>query len=315
ARPSAADSRAAGGVTVRIPDAGGRGAGRRAARTLPADSGRDGWITVRVDEEDADDIGLSQLPAAFRAAPHAPPTIFPESESEPEPAPHDHDYAPEDPPTDTRSRFEAENHAAPGPSAARPRGGGAVPGTEGGSAVVGDGFPGTGPVSGGGVSASCVVGDPCPGGAAAGRVEEDSGAEAGGMSGPSAARPKGGGAASGSVVRSADVVVGAEGASAVAGDSLSATGPVGEAGRARRVEGDAASVGDQCLGTGPVDEAGDTARVDGGAEGARPARHGAASAEVAEAGPGEAHRRRPLAAESRPAGRVTVRIDQAQDAA
>ncbi|WP_420544142.1 hypothetical protein [Streptomyces malaysiensis] len=92
ARPSAADSRAAGGVTVRIPDAGGRGAGRRAARTLPADSGRDGWITVRVDEEDADDIGLSQLPAAFRAAPHAPPTIPPDSE--PEPASHDHDYAP-----------------------------------------------------------------------------------------------------------------------------------------------------------------------------------------------------------------------------
>ncbi|MCQ6252003.1 hypothetical protein [Streptomyces malaysiensis] len=244
ARPSAANSRAAGGVTVRIPDAGGRGAGRRAARTLPADSGRDGWITVRVDEEDADDIGLSQLPAAFRAAPHAPHTIPPDSESEP--APHDHDYAPEDPPTDTRSRFEAENHAAPGPSAARPRGGDV---------------------------------------------------------------------ASGSVVRSTDVVVGAEGASAVAGDSLSATGPVGEAGRARRVEGDAASVGDQCRGTGPVDEAGDTARVDGGAEGARPARHGAASAEVAEAGPGEAHRRRPLAAESRPAGRVTVRIDEAQDAA
>ncbi|MFD8158962.1 hypothetical protein ACFV6L_16710, partial [Streptomyces solisilvae] len=121
ARPSAADSRAAGGVTVRIPDAGGRGMGRRATHTLPADSGRDGWITVRVDEEDADDIGLSQLPAAFRAAPHAPPTIFPESESEP--ASHDHDYAPEDPPTDTRSRFEAENPAAPGPSAARPRGG------------------------------------------------------------------------------------------------------------------------------------------------------------------------------------------------
>ncbi|MFD8097607.1 hypothetical protein, partial [Streptomyces malaysiensis] len=319
ARPSAANSRAAGGVTVRIPDAGGRGMGRRATHTLPADSGRDGWITVRVDEEDADDIGLSQLPAAFRAAPHAPPTIFPESESEP--APHDHDYAPEDPPTDTRSRFEAENHAAPGPSAARPRGGSAVPGSvvrstdvvgmEGGSAVVGDGFPGTGPAPDGGVSASCAVGDPCSGGG----VEEGDEAEAGGMSGPSAAHLKGGGAASRQVVRSTDVVVGAEGASAVAGDSLSATGPVGEAGRARRVEGDAASVGDQCRGTGPVDEAGDTARVDGGAEGARPARHGAASAEVAEAGPGEAHRRRPLAAESRPAGRVTVRIDEAQDAA
>ncbi|MCQ8833886.1 hypothetical protein [Streptomyces malaysiensis] len=320
ARPSAVDSRAAGGVTVRVPDAGGRGMGRRAARTLPADSGRDGWITVRVDEEDADDIGLSQLPAAFRAAPHAPPTIPPDSE----PAPHDHDYAPEDPPTDTRSRFEGENHAAPGPSAARPRGGGGapgsvvrstdVPGMEG-SAVVGDGFPGTGPVSGDGVSASRVVGGPCPGGAAAGGVEEGDGVKGGGMSGPSAARPRGGGAASGSVVRSTDVVVGAEGASAVAGDSLSATGPVGEAGRARRVEGDAPSVGDQCRGTGPVDEAGDTARVDGGAEGARPARHGAASAEVAEAGPGEAHRRRPLAAESRPAGWVTVRIDEAQDAA
>ncbi|MET8011980.1 hypothetical protein ABZU86_26790 [Streptomyces sp. NPDC005271] len=64
-RPSAAESRAAGGVTVRIPDAA---AGQR-ARALPTDSGRAGWITVRVDEEeDADDmLGLSQLPAAFRA--------------------------------------------------------------------------------------------------------------------------------------------------------------------------------------------------------------------------------------------------------
>ncbi|MBI0385627.1 hypothetical protein JBE27_57500, partial [Streptomyces albiflaviniger] len=45
----------------------------------------------------------------------------------------------------------------------------------------------------------------------------------------------------------------------------------------------------------------------------RPTRHGGASAEDAEAGPGEAPGRRPLAAESRPAGRVTVRIDEVED--
>ncbi|MET8181103.1 hypothetical protein [Streptomyces sp. NPDC005336] len=40
----------------------------RADRSLPADSSRAGWVTVRVDEEDADDmLGLSRLPAAFRA--------------------------------------------------------------------------------------------------------------------------------------------------------------------------------------------------------------------------------------------------------
>ncbi|MBI0320310.1 hypothetical protein JBF12_46690, partial [Streptomyces javensis] len=40
----------------------------------------------------------------------------------------------------------------------------------------------------------------------------------------------------------------------------------------------------------------------------------AAAGDDAEAGPGDAPGRRPLAAESRPAGRVTVRIDEAEDA-
>ncbi|UTP35675.1 hypothetical protein LIV37_44265 [Streptomyces rapamycinicus NRRL 5491] len=90
-RPSPADARAARGVTVRIPDADG--VGRRGARALPTDSDRAGWITVHVDEEDGDDVGLSQLPAAFRADPAAH-TIPVDGE----PAPHDHAYAPEEPP-------------------------------------------------------------------------------------------------------------------------------------------------------------------------------------------------------------------------
>ncbi|SED42788.1 hypothetical protein [Streptomyces melanosporofaciens] len=95
ARPSAADARAAGGVTVRIPDPGA--VGRRGTRALPTDSGRAGWITVRVDEEDADDIGLSQLPAAFRASTRTIPL-------DGEPAPTDHAYAFEESPTDTDTR-------------------------------------------------------------------------------------------------------------------------------------------------------------------------------------------------------------------
>ncbi|MEU2688642.1 hypothetical protein ABZ654_33105, partial [Streptomyces hygroscopicus] len=73
ARPSAAEARGTGRVTVRIPDPGA--VGGQGTRALPADADRAGWITVRVDEEDVDDVGLSQLPAAFRAgpAPHAPP--------------------------------------------------------------------------------------------------------------------------------------------------------------------------------------------------------------------------------------------------
>ncbi|WP_413099424.1 hypothetical protein [Streptomyces sp. Inha503] len=207
-RPSPADARAARGVTVRVPDADG--VGRRGARALPTDSDRTGWITVHVDEEDADDVGLSQLPAAFRADPSAHPVPV-----DGEPAPHDHAYAPEEPPTDTRERLAAEDCAGPGPA--------------------------SGPAPGEGGAASCALGEPCPVGEVPGRVE-----------GPG------------------------DGSSPVGGGRTDAQ---------------------------PVDEAEETRR----------ARHGAASAEDAEADPGEAPGRRPLAAESRPAGRVTVRIDEAGD--
>ncbi|MGW4076941.1 hypothetical protein ACWELB_26190 [Streptomyces asiaticus] len=240
-RPSPADARAARGVTVRIPDAGtGAGpgaAGRRGARALPTDSGRDGWITVHVDEEDADDVGLSQLPAAFRADPSAHPTPVDGA-----PAPHDHAYAPEEPPTDTRERLAAEHHAgmdpAPGSAAWSTD---AIADAEGDAAAAGDRLPGTGPTPGDGVAASCALGEPCPRGEMPGRVEE---------------------AGSGS-----------------------------------------APVGGGRTDAGPAGEAAET----------RPTRHGGASAEDAETGPGEAPGRRPLAAESRPAGRVTVRIDEVED--
>ncbi|MGW7601564.1 MULTISPECIES: hypothetical protein [Streptomyces] len=164
ARPSAAEARAASGVTVRIP--GADAVGRRGARALPTDSDRAGWITVRVDEEDADDIGLSQLPAAFRASTR---TIPLDAES----APPDHAYAFEESPTDTGTR-----------------------------------------------------------------------------------------------------------------------------------EHDAASVGGRWADPESVTEAEETYS----------APHGTALGEDTEAGPGEGHWRRPLAAESRPAGRVTVRIDEVEDA-
>ncbi|GAA3368939.1 hypothetical protein GCM10017744_086970 [Streptomyces antimycoticus] len=198
-RPSAADARAVSGVTVRIPGAGA--VGRRGARTLPTDSVRAGWITVRVDEEDADDIGLSQLPAAFRASTRTIPL-------DAEPAPHDHAYAAVEPPTDTRERLVGEDYGW-------------------GSA--------SDPASGDGVAASRALGEPCP---------------------------------------------------------------VGE------VPGD---------GSAPVGGARTDARPVGEAEETRPTRHGGESAEDAEAGPGEAPGRRPLAAESRPAGRLTVRIDEVDD--
>ncbi|MCQ8187933.1 hypothetical protein [Streptomyces rugosispiralis] len=199
-RPAPADARPARGVTVRVPDTDG--VGRRGTRALPTDADRTGWITVHVDEEDADDVGLSQLPAAFRADPSAIPL-------DDAPAPSDHAYAPEEPPTDTRERLTGEDHAGRGPA--------------------------SGPASGDGVAASRALGEPCPVGEAP-----------------------------------------ADGSAPAAG--------------ARR---DA----------GPVDEAEET----------RPARHGGVSAEDAEAGPGESPQRRPLAAEARPTGRVTVRIDEVED--
>ncbi|TMU99104.1 hypothetical protein [Streptomyces sp. DASNCL29] len=240
-RPSPADARAARGVTVRIPDAhadaGAGAAGRRGTRALPTDSGRDGWITVHVDEEDADDVGLSQLPAAFRADPSAHPTPV-----DGEPAPHDHAYAPEEPPTDTRERLAAEDHAGMDPaSGSAAWSTDAIADAEGDAAAAGDRLPGTGPTPGDGVAASCALGEPCLRGEMPGRVEE------------------------------------AGGGSAPVGGGRTDAGPVGEA------------------------------------EETRPTRHAGPSAEDAEAGPGEAPGRRPLAAESRPAGRVTVRIDEVED--
>ncbi|MGV9851372.1 hypothetical protein ACWDWU_21755 [Streptomyces sp. NPDC003442] len=207
-RPSPADARAVRGVTVRVP--GADGVGRRGARALPTDSDRAGWITVHVDEEDTDDVGLSQLPAAFRADPSAH-TIAVDGG----PAPHDHAYAPEEPPTDIRERFAGEDYAGMGAAPARP--------TDD-PAARGDGVP-----------ASCALGEPCP-------VDEVPG-----------------------------------GGSVPVGGARTDAGPVGEA------------------------------------EETPSTRHGAASVEDAEAGPGETPGRRPLAAESRPAGRVTVRIDEAED--
>ncbi|WP_346168117.1 hypothetical protein, partial [Streptomyces javensis] len=110
-RPSPADARAARGVTVRIPD--GDGVGRRGTRAVPTESDRDGWITVHMDEEDADDVGLSQLPAAFRADPSALPL-------DAEPAPHGHAYAPDEPPTDTRERFAGADYTGTGAAPACP---------------------------------------------------------------------------------------------------------------------------------------------------------------------------------------------------
>ncbi|MFF4481856.1 hypothetical protein ACFY1A_33345 [Streptomyces sp. NPDC001520] len=219
ARPSAADARAAGGVTVRIPDAGALG--RRGTRALPTDSDRAGWITVRVDEEDADDIGLSQLPAAFRASTRTIPL-------DAEPAPPDHAYAFEEPPADTREHF---------------------PGTGGGE-------PGADP--------AYATGD---------------------LTAPpenEAAAP--GSAATGPAARWTDGAAGA-------------MGPAGP------IEGDPASVGDWRAAAGAVGETEETPS----------APQGMALGEDAEAGPEQAHRRRPLAAESRAAGRVTVRIDEAED--
>ncbi|MEU1807226.1 hypothetical protein ABZ562_40585, partial [Streptomyces sp. NPDC019937] len=74
-----------------------------AARSSAAESSRTGWVTVRVDDDpDADDmLGLSQLPAAFRAA----PTTRPPGECAGD---ADHAYADDDA-TDTRgTRADAD---------------------------------------------------------------------------------------------------------------------------------------------------------------------------------------------------------------
>ncbi|MEU1949703.1 hypothetical protein ABZ554_46440, partial [Streptomyces sp. NPDC020125] len=330
----AADARAAGGVTVRIPDAGALG--RRGTRALPTDSDRAGWITVRVDEEDADDIGLSQLPAAFRASTRTIPL-------DTEPAPPDHAYAFEEPPADTREHFPGtgggepgadpayatgeltatpENEAAaPGSAATGPaaRWADGAAGAADAAAVVEYGQPHVGPANEArpGVSAKgahAPASDGLPGigpGGEAGPAEPMGGAASVGD------RPAGDDLARGDGVSASRAVgepcqVGqvtggveeAEGSPAATGDGLSGIGPVGEAGTARHMVGAAASVDDWLPDAGLV----------GGAEETRSDGQGADRAEDAEAGPERAHRRRPLAAESRAAGRVTVRIDEAEDA-
>ncbi|MGW7756572.1 hypothetical protein ACWGK6_34550 [Streptomyces violaceusniger] len=311
ARSSAADARAAGGVTVRIPDAGAPR--RRGARVLPTDSGRAGWITVRVDEEDADDIGLSQLPAAFRASTRTIPL-------DGEPAYPDHAYAFEEPPADTREHLPGEAGEE-----------GDEPGADLAYAT-------------GVLTATSENEDAAPGWAATGPAARWTAGVAGAAdaaAGVEYGQPH--------VVpaHEARPGAGAKGAPAFAGDGLLGTGPVGEAGPAEPMD-DAASVGDRRADAGPargdgvsvsrtvgeprhgdqaagrVEEAGYDStsvgdrRADAGpggeAEETRSASQGTALGEDVEAGPGEAHRRRPLAAESRPAGRVTVRIDDVEDA-
>ncbi|MBU3871777.1 hypothetical protein KN815_49380, partial [Streptomyces sp. 4503] len=283
------DARAAGGVTVRIPDAGA--ARRRGTRALPTDSDRAGWITVRVDEEDADDIGLSQLPAAFRASTRTIPL-------DAEPAPPDHAYAFEEPPADTREHFPGTGGAAAGVEYGQPHVGPAHearPGAraKGAHAPASDGLPDIGPVGEAGpaepIGGAASVGDRPTGGDPA---------RGDGVSAPRAfGEPRQMGQVTGGVEE-------AQGSSAATGDGLPGIGPVGEAGTAQHMVGAAASVDDRLPYAGPV----------GGAEETRSDWQGAAPVEDAEAGPERAHRRRPLAAESRPAGRVTVRIDEAEDA-
>ncbi|WP_211127088.1 hypothetical protein [Streptomyces yatensis] len=311
ARPSAADARAARGVTVRVPDAGA--VGRRGTRALPTDSDRAGWITVRVDEEDADDIGLSQLPAAFRAS---TPTI--PQDAEPAPPDHAYAYAFEEPFPDTREHLPGEEGNAPGADPAHATGEPtAIPGNEDAD----PGSPATSPAA------------PWTDGVA-GAEDDAAGVEYGQPHvGPAhEARPG----------------AGAKGAPASAGDGLPGAGPLGEAGPAEPIRSDAASVGDRRADAWPARgddlsgprtlgeprHAGQMAaraeesvddfasigdwRADAGAvdeaEETRSAPQGMALGDDAEAGPGEAPRRRPLAAESRRAGRVTVRIDEVGDA-
>ncbi|MGW7614905.1 hypothetical protein ACWGLG_03415 [Streptomyces antimycoticus] len=88
------------------------------------------------------------------------------------------------------------------------------------------------------------------------------------------------------------------------GDGVAASRALGEPCPVGEVPGDCSA---------PVGGARTDARPVGEAEETRPTRHGGESAEDAEAGPGEAPGRRPLAAESRPAGRLTVRIDEVDD--
>ncbi|MFF7655826.1 hypothetical protein ACFZCY_39415 [Streptomyces sp. NPDC007983] len=95
-----------------------------AARSSAAESSRTGWVTVRVDDDpDADDmLGLSQLPAAFRADPttRTPDAASDECAVDPDRATRpgaDHAYAPDEPrAADTRGpRADADDEDRPTP--------------------------------------------------------------------------------------------------------------------------------------------------------------------------------------------------------
>ncbi|WP_051886101.1 hypothetical protein [Streptomyces hygroscopicus] len=345
ARPSAAEARGTGRVTVRIPDPGAIGG--QGTRALPADADRAGWITVRVDEEDVDDVGLSQLPAAFRAgpAPYAPPPT--------------EDPALRDPGSCGRVSCDPGScgHASCGPGSCGRAS--CDPGSCGHASC----DPGScGPAScdpGSCGRASCDPGacghascDPgacghasCDPGSrdrasrdhayasdepltdARGRHPAEGRRPACGegpsaVDAPGVGEPRPADRMTGRVDGAARVDAGWSGVHAAGGRMGSC--PVDGAAPAGPTEGDGAAAGDGRPGAGPagqvagrVVETG-AASVDGGRPDAGPVGEAEASravgreaARAGEAEAGQALRRRPLAAEARPAGRVTMRIDEA----
>ncbi|WP_060954261.1 hypothetical protein [Streptomyces hygroscopicus] len=320
ARPSAAEARGTGRVTVRIPDPGA--VGGQGTRALPADADRAGWITVRVDEEDVDDVGLSQLPAAFRAgpAPHAPPPTE-------DPALHDPGScdcascgrASCDPGSCGRASC---GHASCDPGSCDPGSCGRAscdPGSRDRAACD--------PGSRDRASRDHAYASDEPLTDARGRHPAEGRYPACGE-GPSAVDAPGvcesrpADRMTGRVDGAARVDAGWSGVHAAGGRMGSC--PVDGAAPAGPTEGDGAAAGDGRPGAGPagqvaghVAEAG-AASVDGGRPDAGPVGEAEASravgreaARAGEAEAGQALRRRPLAAEARPAGRVTVRIDEA----
>ncbi|WP_244503285.1 hypothetical protein, partial [Streptomyces hygroscopicus] len=315
ARPSAAETRGTGRVTVRIPDPGA--VGGQGTRALPADADRAGWITVRVDEEDVDDVGLSQLPAAFRAgpAPHAPPPT--------------EDPALRDPGSCDRvscGRVSCDpgscGHASCDPGSCGHAS--CDPGSRDRAAC----DPGSRePGSRDRASRDHAYASDEPLTDARGRHPAEGRYPACGE-GPSAVDAPGVGESrpadrmTGRVDGTARVDAGWSGVDAA--DGQMGPCPVAGAGPAGPTEGDGAAAGDGRPGAGPADqvtgrvvETG-AASVDGGRPDAGPVGEAEASravgreaARAGDAEAGQALRRRPLAAEARPAGRVTMRIDEA----
>ncbi|MDN3054661.1 hypothetical protein PH213_08920, partial [Streptomyces sp. SRF1] len=329
-RPSAAEARGTGRVTVRIPDPGAIGG--QGTRALPADADRAGWITVRVDEEDVDDVGLSQLPAAFRAgpAPHAPPPTE-------DPAPHE--PASCDPGACDRASC---GHAScdPGSRDRASRGHASCdPGSCGHVSCDPGACDRASCDRGSRDRASCDSGSRDRASRDHAYASDEPLADARGRHPAEGCRPACGGGPSAvdapgagesrpadrmtsRVDGAARVDAGWSGVHAAGGRMGSC--PVDGAGPAGSAEGDGAAAGDGRPGAGPADqvtgrvvETG-AASVDGGRPHAGPVGEAEASravgreaARAGEAEAGQALRRRPLAAEARPAGQVTVRIDEA----